>query len=333
MSLAPPEAPGPDAGPPAPDRPRRVEIRSARAPRPQHDAWRALGHSWEVERGVRVGTRRVLTVYLAGAECPFTCPFCDLWRHTLPGATPPGALPVQLEEALKATRPLPRDAAIKLYNASNFFETRAVPPEDDARLVELCAPFARVTVESHPKLLGERCTRFAERLPGRLEVAMGLETVHPEAFRLLKDGATLEELERAFRWASHRGLGVRAFVLVGLPGVPARDYAPWAARSAAWALARGADRVSLIPLRSDRGVPARWVAEGSLIPVRLTHLEEALERALRDAGAAGVVEADLWNAADFAACPNCRDRRIARLRRMNLGQRLEPPVSCPCGRA
>ena len=77
---------------------------------------------------------------------------------------------------------------IKLYNAGSFFDPRAVPEADyDAVAAELDG-LSRVIVESHPALVGPRVDRFLEALRRRseaeavqLEVAMGLETVHPEA--------------------------------------------------------------------------------------------------------------------------------------------------------
>ena len=279
---------------------------------------------------MRTRERRVLTVFLAGAECPFTCLFCDLWQHTLPGSTPEGALPLQLEKALDDYKPIPAHAAIKLYNASNFFDRRAVPPSDLDRLAAACAPFTRVTVESHPRLLGDRCQQFSDALSGRLEIAMGLETIHPTVFPRLKDGMSLEDFEFAVRWAVERGLDVRAFVLVGLPWVPADDFAEWAVRSTVRALETGADRVSLIPLRADSGVLARLARAGELEPVSLGHLETALAAALEGVGTGGIVEAYLWDAERFAACPECAPARIARLKRINLAQRHEPAVSCAC---
>ena len=86
----------------------------------------------EEERSLN-GVERAVTVFLAGAECPFTCSFCDLWRWTLDGPTPPGALPTQLERALESlVSPVPH--RLKLYNASNFFDRRAVPVEDLPRI-------------------------------------------------------------------------------------------------------------------------------------------------------------------------------------------------------
>ncbi len=149
-------------------------VRSLREPRRTIDPWRPLGQLWEEERAPDGGSIPALTVFLAGAECPFTCVFCDLWRETLDGPTPPGALPAQLREALAAAGPIPAPAALKLYNASNFFDRRAVPDVDLPAIAERCAAFAGVTVESHASTVGVRTLDVARRIPGRLEVAMGL---------------------------------------------------------------------------------------------------------------------------------------------------------------
>ena len=61
-----------------------------------------------------------------------------------------------------------------------------MPAADDAAIAALVAPFRRVVVECHPRRVGARALAFARRLPGRLEVAMGLETVHPEALVRLR---------------------------------------------------------------------------------------------------------------------------------------------------
>ena len=312
-------------------RPDASAIRAARPAKPVHYAWAPLGHRWDVERGMLVEERQVLTVFLAGAECPFTCLFCDLWQHTLRGRTPEGALPQQLATALEEGGRVPEAAAIKLYNASNFFDRRAVPPADLGHIAEACSVFARVTVESHPKLLGERCEAFARSLSGRLEVAMGLETVHPDVFPRLKDGMSISDFDAAIDWAGGHGIGVRAFVLVGLPWVPADEFAEWAARSAAHAAQAGAARVSLIPLRVDGGALARLARSGDLDDVSISHLESGLALSLEALRATEcIVEADLWDAGRFADCQRCAEKRIGRLARMNASQRVEPAVECAC---
>ena len=55
-------------------------IRALRPAKPTVDAWRAHGTAVDEERRPGGTIERALTVFLAGAECPFTCAFCDLWR-------------------------------------------------------------------------------------------------------------------------------------------------------------------------------------------------------------------------------------------------------------
>ena len=155
-------------------------IRSLRPPKAHVDPYTAQGSLLEEERRPGGATERALTVFLAGAECPFTCSFCDLWRWTIDGPTPPGALTRQLENALKPfDDPVPD--RLKLYNASNFFDERAVPSEDLPGIAALAAPFAALTVESHANTIGPRTLAFARQIPGSLEVAVGLETINPVA--------------------------------------------------------------------------------------------------------------------------------------------------------
>lgn len=308
--------------------------RALRARRPSKqpvDPWRPLQIGFDDER-TRVGAlASTMTVFLAGAECPFTCVFCDLWRHTLDGATPRGGIVRQLSAAL-AAMPAGRASPtqIKLYNASNFFDSRAVPPAEDPELAELLAPFAQVTVECHPSLVGRRCAAFAARLRGRLQVAMGLETAHPQALARLNKGMTLDDFERAAEFVRAAGIGLRAFVLVGAPFVPAGEALDWAVRSVERALACGAEVVSLIPVRGGNGELERLAAAGDFTTPSLSDLEVAHARSVRLGR--GVVLADLWDLHLFANCASCFDDRAARLQRVNLSGLLEPAITCvDCG--
>jgi radical SAM enzyme (TIGR01210 family) len=310
--------------------PQTAWVRSLRAAKRRIDPWEPLGHLWEDERTPEGGLLRTLTVFLAGAECPFTCVFCDLWRETLDGPTPSGALSAQIRKVLAAAGDLPRPAALKLYNASNFFEPRAVPAEDLAQLADLLAPFCRVTVECHPRLIDGRCLSFAQRLDGSLEVAMGLETIHPQALPRLNKGMTLEDFDRAAEVLERAGIAMRAFVLVSPPFVPADEAVEWAVRSAEHAFSRGAERVSLIPVREGNGALEALRRTGDFTPPRLEQLEDALDRCL--ALEAGIVTADLWDARRFASCPECADERLDRLDRINRTGRAAPRAGCAaCG--
>jgi len=301
-------------------------VRSLRPRKPPVDPWHALGHFWEEERVGGAGTLSVLTVLLAGAECLFTCVFCDLWRRTLDGPTPLGALPGQLDEVIRLAGPVPDGAGIKLYNASNFFDPRAVPPADDPAVALAVAPFRRVTVECHPRFVGARCVEFARRLAGRLEVAIGLETVHPTALPRLNKSMRLADFDRAAGFLREAGIALRAFVLLAPPFVPATEAVDWAVRSVGHAIERGAAHVSLIPVRGGNGALEALARNGEFVSPTLGQLEDALDRSV-DLGPA-VVTADLWDAHALPACAECRNPRLARLRRINLTGRREPRASC-----
>jgi radical SAM enzyme (TIGR01210 family) len=303
-------------------------IRSLRAPKRPVDPQEPLGHAWEEEREQAGRLLPALTIFLAGAECPFTCVFCDLWRETLDTATPPASLPIQIRKALTAAGPPCGPSAVKLYNASNFFEPRAVPLADEAEILDLVASFSRVTVECHPRLIGDRCLRFAERLAGSLEVAMGLETIHPRSLARLNKEMTIADFDRAAATLRAAGIGLRAFVLLAPPFTPPGEAVDWAVRSAEHAFAQGATRVSLIPVRGGNGAMEALREAGDFTPPSLAQLEEALERCL--SLDQGIVTADLWDARRFVHCPECADARLARLERMNRWGRIEPKVSCVC---
>jgi len=304
-------------------------IRSARAPKPTVDPWVAHGSVIDSERRPGGLTERALTVFLAGAECPFTCSFCDLWRWTLDGPTPPGALPTQLRRVLETLeRPLPR--RLKLYNASNFFDHRAVPPEDLPALAELARPFDGITVESHASMIGPPVLDFARLLPGRLEVAIGLETINPTAARHLNKRMDLKRFERAAAFLLGHGIDLRVFVLVGAPYVAPPESVEWAVRTAEYAAQLGAAVIALIPVRGGNGDLERLASQGHFTPPTLAQLEEVLDRAVGLGPAA--VAADLWDIDRLEACAACRARRVERLRRVNATGQREPRVTCAvCG--
>ncbi|HTK49053.1 MAG TPA: hypothetical protein VL328_13850 [Gemmatimonadaceae bacterium] len=301
-------------------------IRSLRPAKPYVDPYRAHGTLLEEERRPGGRIERALTVFLAGAECPFTCSFCDLWRYTIEGPTPAGALTRQLERALASIEG-PAPDRLKLYTASNFFDRRAVPPEDLDDLARLSAPFAGVTVESHARTIGDGAHAFARRLDGRLEVAMGLETVHPVASARINKRLDSAQFDRAAQRLHDDDIDLRVFVLLGAPHVPAAESVTWTSRTVAHAVDRGAKTVSIIPVRGGNGELERLQALGEFAPPTLAELEDALDAGLgfaRDA----VVTADLWDAERLPGCTRCRAARIARLARVNVTGRAEPRVVC-----
>ena len=300
-------------------------IRKLRAPKPWVDPWRAHGSLVEEERRPDGRVERALTVFLAGAECPYTCSFCDLWRWTTEGPTPPGALATQLREVLDVTPP-PLPARVKLYNASNFFDQRAVPTQDLPAIAELAAPFGGITVESHARLVGPRTLDFARMLSGTLEVAIGLETTHPVAVEHLNKRLSLTRFTQAAGFLADHAIALRVFVLLNAPYVPAEETVEWTVRAVEYAVRRGASVVAIIPVRGGNGEMERLQALGHFTPPTLSGLEEVLDRCLDFAPA--VVTVDLWDAHKLATCPECSAARIARLARLNLTGRTEPRITC-----
>ncbi len=155
---------------------------------------------------------------------------------------------------------------------------------------------------------------------------MGLETVHPEALPRLGKAMTLDDFAAATARLRAIGAGVRAFVLVAAPFVPAGEAAEWVVRAAAWAFAAGAEHVSLIPVRGDGAALRELAARGDFVPPTAATVEEAFDRCL-DLDA-GVVTVDTWDLAGLLACPQCGAARRQRLERLNRTGRREPRLAC-----
>jgi len=208
-----------------------------------------------------------------------------------------------------------------------------VPAADDAAIAALVAPFRRVVVECHPRRVGARALAFARRLPGRLEVAMGLETVHPEALVRLRKGMTLADYDRATVTLASAGIDHRAFVLVGTPFVAKEERVEWTLRSIDRAIAGGARVVSLLPLRRGGEALEPLFASGELAPPTLAEVEACLEPRL--SVRAAVVQVDPWDLALLGRCAECapaRRARLARLSRFPPTAEGEAPVACAsCG--
>jgi radical SAM enzyme (TIGR01210 family) len=250
---------------PYPDTPAERDrfVVDLRGPRPLHDPWRYQELAVDDEITERGGVARVGTVFLTGRECPWRCAMCDLWRYTTREDTPAGAIPAQIEAARRWWDERGEGIArIKLYNASNFFDHHAVPEHDYAEIARHVADLEQVIVESHPSLVGPRVDRFAAAIGAtRLEVAMGLETAHPEALERLNKRMTLEDFARAAGELRQRGISLRVFVLIYPPFIPVDEQDRWLMKSVAFAEECGASVVSLVPARGGNGAMEALAAQ------------------------------------------------------------------------
>jgi len=136
---------------------------------------------------------------------------CDLWKNTLEETVPLGAIPKQIDYTLAR---LPAARQIKLYNSGSFFDRGAIPIEDQATIAKQIGSFERVIIECHPALVDERVLCFRDLLQGQLEIAMGLETAHPETLARLNKRMTIEDFSRAAEFLRNQGIALRVFILV-----------------------------------------------------------------------------------------------------------------------
>jgi len=272
------------------------------------------------------GQASILTVFLTNKECPWRCLMCDLWRHTLEETVPVGAIPEQLERALAADQvEHPRRAQwLKLYNAGSFFDSQAIPAADWPKLALKAQSFERLVVECHPKLIREDRILPFHRLLGsgtRLELALGLETAHPEVLERLNKGIDREVFQRSAHWIRHHDMDLRVFVLVKPPFLNESEALEWACRSIDFAFDCGANTISLIPTRSGNGALESLATRGEFAPPRPETLESALAYGIQLGR--GRVFADTWDLEKLE--PNeirCSSLR-ARLERANQEQRIQ----------
>jgi len=303
-----------------------AEIVAARPSKNAVDPRRPYAFFVEPEATALGSIEDVATIFLTNRECPYRCLMCDLWKNTTDDAVPPGAIPEQIDYALAR---LPNATHVKLYNSGNFFDAKAIPPGDHAAIADRVRGFSTVIVENHPQLCTDACARFRDRLGMSLEVALGLETVHPRVLPALNKQMTLADFDRAVHLLLRDRIAVRAFILLRPPTLDEDEGVQWALRSIEHCFALGVGCCAVIPTRAGNGIMERLERDGLFAPPRLDSLERVLEAGLRLGR--GRVLVDLWDVEKLASCPRCGPPRMERLRSMNLTQRVAPSIACDCG--
>ncbi|MEO8495308.1 MAG: radical SAM protein [Planctomycetota bacterium] len=300
-------------------------ILAARPPKNAVDSRRPYAYLVEPECAANGRIEDVATIFLTNRECPYRCLMCDLWKDTTDERVPIGAIPEQIELALSK---LPPAKHIKLYNSGNFFDRQAIPREDYPAIAQRVASFETVIVENHPKLCGDDCLRFRDMLAGKLEIALGLETIHPEVLPRLNKQMTAEDFRRAVRLLTENEIATRAFILLRPPFLNEAEGVDWAIRSIEFAFDAGVQCCSVIPTRDGNGAMEQLLFAGNFAPPAFRSLESVLAAGL--AMRRGRVFVDLWDAERFFDCEQCGSARRDRLARMNLTQQVLPAVSCNC---
>lgn len=302
-----------------------AEILAARPDKKPVDPRRPYAFLVEPERGADGRVEDVATIFLTSRECPFRCLMCDLWKHTTDEPVEAGDIPAQIDYALAR---LPEARHVKLYNNGNFFDAKAIPPDDYPAIAERLAGFDTVIVENHPRLCGSRCFEFRDRLDGRLEIALGLETVHPGVLGRLNKRMTLDDFRGAADLLCREGIALRTFILLRPPFLSESEGVEWALRSIEFAFDAGAACCSVVPTRAGNGIMDELERSGRFHPPAMASIEKVLARGIRMGRER--VFMDLWDLERFFDCAACGPKRRVRLESMNLRQEVLPPVPCTC---
>jgi len=284
-------------------------------------------YAWlvEKERAASGKIEDTAIIFLTNRECQFHCLMCDLWKNTTHGSVTVGAIPDQVEWALKR---LPPAKHLKLYNSGSFFDEKAIPFADYQRIASLVSDFETLIVESHPRLVTEKCLHFRDMLKPRLQVALGLETVHTGVLRKLNKRMTLEDLTNSVNFLTRHEISTRAFILLRLPFLSESEGIYWAERSIEFAFRIGVECCTVIPVRSGNGAMDLLQENGLFSPPDIRSLEKVLEFGINLH--AGRVFADVWDIGLFSSCDHCIEQRKNRIIEMNLNQRMAPSVTCGC---
>ena len=267
----------------------------------------------------------VATIFLTNRECPFKCLMCDLWKYTTDETVPPGTIPNQIEYALNR---LATTKHVKLYNSGNFFDPKAIPPADYDAITAMLHDFDTVLVENHPKLTDEKVVTFRDKLGTELQVAMGLETIHPRILPLLNKNMTVDDFAGAVAFLNKHDIPSRAFILLRPPFLDEGGAIVWAKKSLDFAFDAGVECCVIIPVRAGNGAMDFLQKNDYFRPPDISSLEEVLSYgiSLRQ----GRVFADLWDLEQFSKCDKCLEARRDHLRIMNLQQIILTPVQCEC---
>src|SRR5690606_40519875 len=127
--------------------------------------------------------------------------------------------------------------------------------------------YGRIIVENHPILCDENCIAFNELLEGRLEVAMGLESIHPKVWPRLNKQMGPDDYRKATKFLVSHDIGVRTFVLLNPPFLTdTEDNINWTLDAIRFAFDAGSYCCAIIPTRSGNGIMEKLQEHGDYIP-------------------------------------------------------------------
>ena len=299
------------------------------------------------------GLRMMVILWTPGciyAQRTGGCTNCGFWHHLTTGGVPVSAkdLVAQLQAALDAHRPeLETITEVDLFCSGSLLADEEVPPAARTGLLSLCATLPalrRVVVESRPEYVTatavEPLVSALGPFPGRLEVAIGLETADDFLRQeRIRKGFTLAQFERAAGVLARLDVGLGVYLLLKPMGTGEEEAVEDVLASGRYleGLRRKLQvelRVALEPTFVPEGTPLhREMTAGRYTPPSLW----SVVRATRGLAAMGhVIHVGLSSEgmpADSvpAGCPECTHRLREALGRFNETQDVGAlEITCGC---
>ncbi len=194
---------------------------------------RTRGCSWSIESG---------------------CSVCGYFNDTVPAGVSEADLRLQWSKVMKGYKGQPM---VKLFTSGSFLDPREMPVALQREIVaELADEGALWTVvESLPQFVNRRgLTTLADRAaPGRLEVALGLESADERVLaRCINKRLTRKGFARAVEILLEKGVAAKSYVLLKPPFLTERASITDSIAAIRFAVDCGCTNISLNPVNVQR---------------------------------------------------------------------------------
>jgi len=154
------------------------------------------------------------------------CVFCGFMNYHSP--IPPAAVGQTFKDILNGNN-LHSVGRLELYVSGSFFDDEEVSPESRLEIVEAVAKTGidEVVLESRPEfIVRENLAALAKTIdPGRITIAVGVETTDDEMRCNLAKDFSLDDLAASIHTIARAGMSFQAYLLLGPPGIESETKA------------------------------------------------------------------------------------------------------------
>jgi radical SAM superfamily enzyme YgiQ (UPF0313 family) len=160
------------------------------------------------------GVKRFKVLKILGSRgCPYNCSFCFSYL----GRTWRGRRPDNIIEEIQVARERYGIESFRFIDANFNYDIEWTHGVCDAILNSGLGgiPWESGGIRAD-RLTDDLCRHMVEA--GCRSIAIGVETLHPEPFKLIRKGETLEQIKQGVATAVKYFDSVKAFMIIGLPG-------------------------------------------------------------------------------------------------------------------